>query len=140
MQAAPSRRGSMPEMRYGARLQVVRGVPRLFCPRRRRRAFLRNLPNADIRTNFRRTMSKYDQHHIVPRARCREFGISPKFRGNALRVKTTKHRAWHTLFGAQTPEEAIETIRREWSLSEEGQAEFHRLSGNTILMKRSAKQ
>jgi hypothetical protein len=85
-------------------------------------------------------MSKYDSHHIVPRARCRELGINPKFRGNVARVRTSKHRAWHTLFGAATPEEAIETIRREWSLSEEGQAEFNRLSGNIVLMKRSAKR
>ena len=85
-------------------------------------------------------MSSYDRHHIVPRARCRELGINPKFSGNVIRVRTTKHRAWHTLFGAQTPEEAIETIRREWSLSEEGQAEFNRLSGNVVLMKRSAKK
>lgn len=84
-------------------------------------------------------MSKYDRHHVVPRARCRQLRINPKFRGNVIKVRTTKHRAWHTLFGAQTPEEAIETIRREWSLSEEGQAEFNRLSGNVVLMKRSAK-
>jgi hypothetical protein len=85
-------------------------------------------------------MSKYDRHHIVPRARCRQLGINPKFSGNVIRVRTSKHRAWHTLFGAQTPEEAIETIKREWSLSAEGQAEFQRLSGNVVLMKRSAKK
>ena len=84
-------------------------------------------------------MSNYDSHHIVPRARCRELKINPRFCGNVMRVRTGKHRAWHTLFGAQTPEEAIETIRREWSLSEEGQAEFQRLSGNLVLMKRSTK-
>lgn len=84
-------------------------------------------------------MSNYDSHHIVPRARCRQLKINPKFRGNVMRVRTVKHRAWHTLFGAQTPEEAIETIRREWSLSAEGQAEFQRLSGNLVLMKRSTK-
>jgi hypothetical protein len=82
----------------------------------------------------------YDRHHIVPRARCRELRINPKFCGNVIRVRTTKHRAWHTLFGAKTPEEAIETIRREWSLSEQGQAEFNRLSGNVVLMKRSIKK
>jgi hypothetical protein len=85
-------------------------------------------------------MSSYDRHHIVPRARCRQLGINPKFHGNVIRVRTTKHRAWHTLFGAQTPEEAIETIRREWSLSDEGQAEFNRLSGNVVLIKRSVKR
>ena len=85
-------------------------------------------------------MSSYDRHHIVPRARCRNLRINPKFSGNVIRVRTTKHRAWHTLFGAQTPEEAIETIRREWSLSKEDQAEFNRLSGNIVLMKRSAKR
>jgi hypothetical protein len=84
-------------------------------------------------------MSKYDQHHIVPRSRCLDLKINPKFSGNVIRVRTSRHRAWHTLFGAQTPEEAIETIRREWSLSEEGQAEFNRLSGNIVLMKRSTK-
>jgi hypothetical protein len=81
-------------------------------------------------------MSKYDCHHLVPRARCRELGINPKFRGNMMKVKTSKHRAWHTLFGAQTPEEAIETIRREWSLSDEGQAEFTRLTSNVKLFRR----
>lgn len=84
-------------------------------------------------------MSKYDSHHIVPRARCRELRINYRFRGNSIRVKTSKHRAWHTLFGAQTPEEAIETIRREWSLSTEGQAEFKRLSGNVVLMKKKVR-
>lgn len=84
-------------------------------------------------------MSKYDSHHIVPRCRCRELRINPKFRGNCVRVRTSKHRAWHTLFGAQTPEEAIETIRREWSLSDVGQAEFQRQTGNVVLMKRSVK-
>lgn len=85
-------------------------------------------------------MSNYDSHHIVPRARCRQLKINPRFRGNVMRVRTGKHRAWHMLFGAQTPEEAIETIRREWSLSEEGQAEFQRLSGNLVLMKRSTRK
>lgn len=80
-------------------------------------------------------MSNYDCHHIVPRARCRQLRINPKFRGNVVRVKTSKHRAWHTLFGAQTPEEAIETIRREWSLSAKGEAEFNRLSGNVVLIR-----
>lgn len=84
-------------------------------------------------------MSKYDQHHIVPRARCRELKINPRFNGNTIRVRTSKHRAWHTLFGAQTPEEAIETIRREWSLSEEGQAEFQRLSETPAPLKKQAK-
>lgn len=73
-------------------------------------------------------MSKsYDRHHIVPRVVCRDLKINKNFTGNVIRVRTSKHRAWHTLFGSQTPEEAIETIRREWSLSEEGKAEFNRL-------------
>jgi hypothetical protein len=81
-------------------------------------------------------MSNYDCHHIVPRARCRELRINPKFRGNVMKVRTSKHRAWHTLFGAMTPEEAIETIRREWSLSEQGQAEFNGLTSNVKLFRR----
>lgn len=83
-------------------------------------------------------MSKYDCHHIVPRVRCRELNINYRFSGNSIRVKTSKHRAWHTLFGAQTPEEAIETIKREWSLSAEGQAEFKRLT-NVRLFRRKQK-
>ncbi|HEX8196366.1 MAG TPA: hypothetical protein VF571_09275 [Pyrinomonadaceae bacterium] len=75
-----------------------------------------------------------DRHHIIPRVRCRDLGINPHFAGNVVKIKTTKHRAWHTLFGSQTPEEAIETIRREWTLSEEGQAEFNRLTRNTRLL------
>ena len=77
----------------------------------------------------------YDRHHIVPRARCKDLKISPSFPGNVMRVRTSKHRAWHTLFGSQTPEEAIETIKREWSLSEQGQAEFQRLTQNVVLLK-----
>ena len=77
----------------------------------------------------------YDRHHIVPRVRCRDLRISPHFPGNVRRVRTSKHRAWHTLFGSQTPEEAIETIRQEWSLSEQGQAEFNRLTRNVALLK-----
>ena len=80
--------------------------------------------------------SAKDRHHIISRIRCRDLKINPNFCGNVIRVKTTKHRAWHTLFGVQTPEEAIETIKREWSLSDEGQAEFQRLTRNVILMKR----
>jgi nitrate/TMAO reductase-like tetraheme cytochrome c subunit len=78
----------------------------------------------------------YDRHHIVPRARCRDLGISPNFPGNVKRVRTSKHRAWHTLFGSMTAEEAIELIRREWSLSEAAQAEFTRLTGNVKLMRK----
>lgn len=73
-----------------------------------------------------------DRHHVVPRAKCRALGISPNFPGNVRKVKTTKHRAWHTLFGSQTPEEAIETIRREWSLSQEAQQTLTRLLADRI--------
>ena len=78
--------------------------------------------------------SAKDSHHIIPRIRCRELKINANFNGNVIKVKTTKHRAWHTLFGAQTPEEAIETIRREWSLAEQGQAEFKKLTRNVVLI------
>ncbi len=77
-----------------------------------------------------------DRHHIIPRVRCRELGINPNFPGNIRKVSTTKHRAWHTVFGAQTPEEAIETIKREWTLDKAAQKEFNRLKGNVALLKR----
>lgn len=77
-----------------------------------------------------------DRHHIIPKARCRQLGISPNFRGNVVSVTTTKHRAWHTLFGAATPEEAICLIKAEWSLSDEGQAEFKKLTENVRLFRR----
>jgi hypothetical protein len=77
-----------------------------------------------------------DRHHIVPRVRCRDLGINPSFNGNVRKVSTSKHRAWHTLFGAQTPEEAIETIKREWSLDQEAQKTFERLTGNVTLLPR----
>jgi hypothetical protein len=68
-----------------------------------------------------------DRHHIIPKSRCRDFGIDPHFAGNMVKVTTSKHRAWHTLFGNKTPDEAIALIEVEWSLSEAGQAEFKRL-------------
>ncbi|MDQ3816306.1 MAG: hypothetical protein M3362_01280 [Acidobacteriota bacterium] len=77
-----------------------------------------------------------DRHHIIPRVRCRDLGIPPNFPGNVVKVSTSKHRAWHTLFGSLTPEEAIEVIRSEWSLSEEAQAEYERLKGNVSLLKK----
>lgn len=76
-----------------------------------------------------------DRHHIIPRVRCKDLGISPNFAGNVVKIRTTKHRAWHTLFGSQTPEEAIEMIKREWCLSEKGQAEFDRLTSNVTLLR-----
>lgn len=81
-------------------------------------------------------MAKKDRHHLIPRVRCRDLGINPNFTGNVRKVNVTKHRAWHTLFGCQTPEEAIETIRREWTLDEGGQKEFDRLCGNVRLLRR----
>lgn len=69
-----------------------------------------------------------DRHHIIPKVRCRDLQINPHFEGNVIKVTTTKHRAWHTLFGAATPEEAIAIIEAEWSLSKAGQAEFNRLT------------
>jgi hypothetical protein len=77
-----------------------------------------------------------DRHHIIPRVRCRDLGINPNFTGNVRKVPTSKHRAWHTLFSCQTPEEAIETIRREWSLDSESQQVFDRLKGNVALLRR----
>ncbi len=77
-----------------------------------------------------------DRHHVIPRVRCRDLGISPNFPGNIRKVSTTKHRAWHTLFAAQTPEEAIETIRREWTLDAAGKKEFDRLTGNVRLLRK----
>jgi len=77
-----------------------------------------------------------DRHHIVPRVRCRDLGINPNFPGNVIKVKVSKHRAWHTLFGSLLPEEAIEVIKREWSLSEEGEAEYKRLTKNVAPLRR----
>lgn len=85
-------------------------------------------------------MSKtYDRHHIIPRSKCREIGIDPNFEDNVVRVKTSKHRAWHTLFGSQTPEEAIATIQAEWSLSEKGEVEFKRLTNVRFIVRRKVK-
>jgi hypothetical protein len=80
-----------------------------------------------------------DRHHVIPRVRCRDLGINPNFPGNVVKVRTSKHRAWHTLFGSLTPDEAIEVIRNEWSLSEEARANFERLTGNVSLLKRGRK-
>jgi hypothetical protein len=80
----------------------------------------------------------YDKHHILPKSRCRELGINPNFPGNVVRVKTGKHRAWHQLFGNKTPEEAIQAIQDEWSLSKEGEAEFKRLT-NVRLFRRKTR-
>lgn len=77
-----------------------------------------------------------DRHHVIPRVRCREFGISANFSGNVKRVSVAKHRAWHTLFGTALPEEAVQIIRREWALSEEGEQSFKRLLGNVSLLRR----
>ena len=81
-------------------------------------------------------MSKaYDRHHVIPRSVCLKLGIPPDFEGNLVRVKTNRHRAWHQLFGSATPEEAIEIITAEWSLSEQGSAEFKKLT-NVRLFRR----
>ena len=68
-----------------------------------------------------------DRHHVIPKVRCRTLQIPHNFDGNVVKVLTAQHRAWHILFANQTPEEAIETIKREWSLTEEAQAEFNKL-------------
>lgn len=83
-------------------------------------------------------MSKtYDRHHIVPRSTCLKLGIAPDFEGNVVRVKTGKHRAYHTLFGSATPEEAIAILKAEWSLSKEGEAEFKRLTNVRIFRRKT---
>ena len=89
-------------------------------------------------TTFRlvKPMKSKDRHHIIPRVVCRDLGISPNFLGNIRRVRTSKHRAWHTLFGAATPDEAIEIIKREWSLTAEAQKEYDRLRGNILPLRR----
>lgn len=77
-----------------------------------------------------------DLHHIIPRARCKQLGINPSFRGNTKKVTVSRHRAWHTLFGTALPEEAIEIIKREWSLTEEGERALRQLVGNVSLLRR----
>lgn len=77
-----------------------------------------------------------DRHHVIPRVRCRKLGIPPNFVGNVKKVSVSKHRAWHTLFGTALPEEAIEIIRSEWSLTGEGEQALKRLLGNVSLLRR----
>lgn len=77
-----------------------------------------------------------DRHHIIPRVRCRKLGIAPNFPGNVRKVSVSRHRAWHTLFGTALPEEAIEIIKQEWSLTEEGEQTLQRLLGNVSLLRR----
>lgn len=77
-----------------------------------------------------------DRHHIIPRVRCRDLGVNPNFPGNVMKVSVSKHRAWHTLFSCQTPEEAIETIKRDWSLDANAKREYKRLKGNVELLKK----
>ena len=77
-----------------------------------------------------------DRHHVVPRVRCRELGIPPNFIGNVRKVSVSRHRAWHILFGTALPEEAVEIIRKEWSLAEEGERALRRLLGNVSLLRR----
>ena len=81
----------------------------------------------------------YDRHHVIPRSVCKDLGINPNFFGNIRKVKTNKHRAWHLLFGSATPEQAIEIIRQEWSLSEAGHTEMQRLMEHATPPKRSKK-
>lgn len=77
-----------------------------------------------------------DHHHVIPRVRCRELGIAANFDGNVRKVSVSKHRAWHILFGTAMPEEAIEIIKSEWSLSKEGEQSLKRLPGNISLLRR----
>lgn len=77
-----------------------------------------------------------DCHHVIPRVRCRKLGIPPNFVGNVKRISVSRHRAWHTLFGTALPEEAIEIIRSEWSLAEEGEEALKQLLGNVSLLRR----
>lgn len=77
-----------------------------------------------------------DRHHIIPKSRCRDLNINPNFQGNVIKVATNKHRAWHLLFSNSTPDEAIEIIRNEWSLSLEARAEFDSLRNNVELLRK----
>lgn len=77
-----------------------------------------------------------DRHHIIPSARCRKLGIRPDFPGNVKRVPVSQHRAWHTLFGTALPEEAVEIIRNQWSLTAEGEEALKRHAGNVALLRR----
>lgn len=79
----------------------------------------------------------FDRHHIIPRVLCKRLGIDKDFEGNVIRVRTSKHRAWHTLFGSSTPEEAIAIILDEWSLSKAGKAEFKRLTNVRLFRRRN---
>lgn len=62
--------------------------------------------------------ARLNRHHIIPVSRCKEFGINPDFPGNVTLIKRNRHKAWHTLFGNATPDEAIEIIRRDWMLKD----------------------
>lgn len=77
-----------------------------------------------------------DRHHVIPRARCQKLGIPPYFSGNVRKISVSKHRAWHILFGTALPEEAIEIIRREWSLTDEGERTLQALLGNISFLRR----
>lgn len=77
-----------------------------------------------------------DHHHVIPQVRCRKLGIAPNFSGNIKKVSVSRHRAWHTLFGTALPEEAIEIIRKDWSLTKEGEQTLKRLLGNVSLLRR----
>lgn len=77
-----------------------------------------------------------DHHHVIPRVRCKALGIAPNFAGNVKKISVSKHRAWHTLFGTALPEEAIEIIKREWSLPEEGEQALKQLLGKVSLLRR----
>ena len=79
-----------------------------------------------------------DRHHIIPKSRCRELGINPKFSGNVVTITTGKHRAWHQLFGNKTPIEAIALIEAEWSLSAERTSRIQKtVRQSSCLMQRS---
>lgn len=77
-----------------------------------------------------------DTHHLIPRSRCKELGIDPNFPGNTREVRVHKHRLFHQLFGNMTPDEIIDHIRSEWSLSPEAQRTFKSLCRNVELMRR----
>jgi hypothetical protein len=103
---------------------------------RSKKAYARPVPGAPV-CGWKYHMAKAkDRHHVIPCVRCRELGIAPNFSGNVKRVSVSKHRAWHTLFGTALPEEAVEIIRRDWSLPEEGERALRRLLGNVSLLRR----
>ncbi len=60
------------------------------------------------RQGKRNSPAQMTRHHLVPRSRCRVRGGTHT--GNVRRVPRVVHEAWHNLFGAMTPFEALAYI------------------------------